>query len=77
MYVQFFSNSCSIASDLHFFLPFQRDVKAAEGTPLKDLITTEPITGIKVMPHWLAQPYFRPSPEQKKAYGRWDISLSD
>ena len=59
-----------------FFLPFQRDVKAAEGTPLKDLITTEPITGIKVMPHWLAQPYFRPSPEQKKAYGRYN-SLFD
>ncbi|PPQ71029.1 hypothetical protein CVT26_011494 [Gymnopilus dilepis] len=46
-----------------------RDAKAAEGTPLKDLITVEPITGIKVMPHWLAQPYFRPTPEQKKAYG--------
>ncbi|KIM41338.1 hypothetical protein M413DRAFT_445364 [Hebeloma cylindrosporum] len=45
-----------------------RDANAAEGTLLKDLITTEPITGIKVMPHWLAQPYFRPSPEQKKAY---------
>ncbi|KAF4610466.1 hypothetical protein D9613_007016 [Agrocybe pediades] len=45
-----------------------RDAKAAEGVPLKDLITVEPITGIKVMPHWLAQPYFRPSPEQKKAY---------
>lgn len=56
-----------------FFLPFQRDAKAAEGTPLKDLIITEPITGIKVMPHWLAQPYFRPSPEQKKAYGKWYI----
>lgn len=47
----------------------QRDAKEAESTPLKDLITIEPITGIKVMPHWLAQPYFRPSAEQKKAYG--------
>ncbi|KDR77005.1 hypothetical protein GALMADRAFT_139033 [Galerina marginata CBS 339.88] len=45
-----------------------RDEKAAEGTPLKDLITIEPITGIKMMPHWLAQPYFRPTQEQKKAY---------
>ena len=48
---------------------YQRDEKAAEGTPLKDLVTIEPITGIAVMPHWLAQPYFRPSAEQKKAYG--------
>ncbi|KAF9484057.1 Dus-domain-containing protein [Pholiota conissans] len=40
----------------------------AAGTSLKDLITVEPITGIKMMPHWLAQPYFRPSAEQKKAY---------
>jgi tRNA-dihydrouridine synthase 1 len=47
----------------------QRAEKEAAGTPLKDLITTEPITGIKMMPHWLAQPYFRPSAEQKKAYG--------
>ena len=60
-----------------FLLPFQRDAKAVEGTPLKDLITTEPITGIKVMSHWLAQPYFRPSPEQKKAYGKWWTSLFD
>ncbi|KAF8152971.1 Dus-domain-containing protein [Crassisporium funariophilum] len=48
----------------------ERDEKAAEGTSLKDLITTEPMTGIQVMPHWLAQPYFRPSPEQKKAFGQ-------
>ena len=34
-----------------------------------DLCGVEPVTGIKTMPHWLAQPYFRPSPEQKKAYG--------
>ncbi|KAF9045410.1 dihydrouridine synthase-domain-containing protein [Panaeolus papilionaceus] len=46
----------------------ERDEKAAEGKSLRDLITIEPITGIKVMPHWLAQPYFRPSPEQKKAF---------
>jgi tRNA-dihydrouridine synthase 1 len=40
-----------------------------EGVPVKDLITIEPITGIPVMPHWLAQPYFRPLPGQKKAFG--------
>ncbi|KAJ3494227.1 hypothetical protein NLJ89_g10852 [Agrocybe chaxingu] len=46
----------------------ERDEKAADGTPIKDLTTIDPVTGIKVMPHWLAQPYFRPLPEQKKAY---------
>jgi len=45
----------------------ERDEKAAEGVPVKDLITVEPTTGIPVMPHWLAQPYFRPLPDQKKA----------
>ncbi|KAF8961884.1 Dus-domain-containing protein [Flammula alnicola] len=52
------------------------DAKAAEGTTLKDLITVEPITGIKVMPHWLAQPYFRPSAEQKKAYAAAQATLA-
>jgi len=47
----------------------QRDAKAEEGTPLKNLITIEPITGIKVLPHWLAQPYFRPTAFQKEAEG--------
>jgi len=46
----------------------ERDEKAVEGVPIKDLISVEPITGIPVMPHWLARPYFRPLPEQKKAF---------
>ncbi|CAA7266293.1 unnamed protein product [Cyclocybe aegerita] len=46
----------------------ERDEKAAVGKPIRDLITIDPVTGIRVMPHWLAQPYFRPLPEQKKAY---------
>jgi len=46
----------------------ERDEKAVEGVPIKDLITIEPITGIPVMPHWLAQPYFRPLSDQKKAF---------
>ncbi|KAF9531073.1 dihydrouridine synthase-domain-containing protein [Crepidotus variabilis] len=45
-----------------------RDAKVAEGTPLKALTAVEPMTGLQVMPHWLAQPYFRPSPEQRKTY---------
>ncbi|KJA23918.1 hypothetical protein HYPSUDRAFT_201041 [Hypholoma sublateritium FD-334 SS-4] len=46
----------------------ERDERAATGTPLRDLCGVEPVTGIRTMPHWLAQPYFRPSMEQKKAY---------
>ncbi|KAF8661416.1 hypothetical protein AX16_001334 [Volvariella volvacea WC 439] len=37
--------------------------EAAKGTPLKNLITIDPITGLKYLPHWLAQPYFRPPPK--------------
>ncbi|KAG6808943.1 hypothetical protein H0H92_002287 [Tricholoma furcatifolium] len=41
------------------------DVEAEETTnegriPLKDLVTTDPDFGLSVLPHWLAQPYFRP-----------------
>lgn len=30
------------------------------GRKIDDLITIEPTTGLKVLPHWLSQPYFRP-----------------
>ncbi|KXN86804.1 tRNA-dihydrouridine(16/17) synthase [NAD(P)(+)]-like protein [Leucoagaricus sp. SymC.cos] len=40
----------------------ERDEKAATGKPLKDLIEKDPATGLQVMPHWLAQAYFRPPP---------------
>ncbi|KAF8875161.1 hypothetical protein BD779DRAFT_1613460 [Infundibulicybe gibba] len=43
----------------------ERDEEATRGTPLKDLITTDEKTGLALMPHWLAQPYFRPLPEPK------------
>lgn len=42
-----------------------RDSLEVAGTPLRELITIEPITGLAVMPHWLAQPYFRPPPSPK------------
>ncbi|TFK32239.1 Dus-domain-containing protein [Crucibulum laeve] len=32
----------------------------ASGKSIQDLITIEPTTGLQVLPHWLAQPYFRP-----------------
>lgn len=40
----------------------QRDAKAAEGRPIEELTTTDAATGLKILPHWLAQPYFRPTP---------------
>ncbi|KAG2022289.1 tRNA-dihydrouridine synthase 1 [Coprinopsis cinerea AmutBmut pab1-1] len=52
----------------------ERDAKEAtkDGTiPLEDLVTTCPKTGLRLMPHWVAQPYFRPlpvpQPPQEKA----------
>jgi hypothetical protein len=31
-----------------------------EGRTLEELIETDPVSGLKTLPHWLAQPYFRP-----------------
>jgi tRNA-dihydrouridine synthase 1 len=39
----------------------QRDAEAAKGTPEGE-IRLDPETGFKIVPHWLAQPYFRPPP---------------
>ena len=39
----------------------QRDAKAAEGT-IEGEIRLNRETGFKIVPHWLAQPYFRPPP---------------
>lgn len=41
----------------------QRDARAAEGTPVDELITVDPATGLKILPHWVAQPYFRARPQ--------------
>ena len=42
----------------------QRDAQVAHdtGVSLRELIKTDPATGLKILPHWLAQPYFRPLP---------------
>ena len=32
---------------------------------LRDLITKDVATGLDVLPHWLAQPYFRPLLEKR------------
>ncbi|XP_006453788.1 hypothetical protein AGABI2DRAFT_181833 [Agaricus bisporus var. bisporus H97] len=44
----------------------ERDEKSVGGRLLTELIETEPVTGIQVMPHWLAQPYFRPPPSKSQ-----------
>jgi len=40
----------------------ERDITEAlqSGKTIDDLVTIEPTTGLRVLPHWLAQPYFRP-----------------
>ncbi|KAF9645462.1 Dus-domain-containing protein [Thelephora ganbajun] len=37
-----------------------RDMKQVEGLPIEQLITVDSALGIKILPHWLAQPYWRP-----------------
>ncbi|KAJ3929394.1 MAG: Dus-domain-containing protein [Lentinula lateritia] len=37
-----------------------RDEKQAEGKSLDELVTIDEVTGFRVLPHWLAQPYWRP-----------------
>lgn len=32
---------------------------------MEELITLEPVSGLKILPHWLAQPYFRVSTTSK------------
>ena len=38
----------------------QRDARAVEDRGIETLITIDPKTGIKLLPHWVAQPYTRP-----------------
>ncbi|KAH9926379.1 uncharacterized protein B0H18DRAFT_1005790 [Fomitopsis serialis] len=40
----------------------QRDEKMVEGQPLEALVTVDSVTGLPILPHWLAQPYIRPPP---------------
>ena len=50
----------------------QRDMKQAEGVPIEQLVTVDSTLGIKILPHWLAQPYWRPLPPART----WDFPLS-
>ena len=38
----------------------QQDAEEAADQSIEELIMIEPTTGLKILPHWLAQPYFRP-----------------
>ena len=42
----------------------RRDAMAANDKTVEELITIDPATGLKILPHWVAQPYFRPPPIQ-------------
>jgi len=35
-------------------------MKEVEGLPVEKLIMVDPALGMKILPHWLAQPYWRP-----------------
>jgi len=47
----------------------QRDMEEAGGVPTEQLITVDATLGIKILPHWLAQPYWRPVTSRT-----WDFS---
>jgi len=42
----------------------KRDAAASASTPISHLITVDADTGLNILPHWLAQPYFRPVPSE-------------
>ncbi|EIW74043.1 Dus-domain-containing protein [Coniophora puteana RWD-64-598 SS2] len=47
------------------------EVPASEApSTLTEQITIEPVTGLPLIPHWLAQPYFRPLPIDDKYKGK-------
>lgn len=46
-------------------------MKEAEGVPIEQLVTVDPTLDIKILPHWLAQPYWRPPPCART----WDFPL--
>lgn len=45
-----------------FLTMIQRDAEAVKGQSLASLAEIDAATGFPVLPHWLAQPYFRPAP---------------
>jgi len=45
-----------------------RDISLAE------LVKVDEASGLRVLPHWLAQPYFRPSPPTAQGKGSKDAS---
>lgn len=40
----------------------RRDAMSVNDKSVEELITIDPATGLKILPHWVAQPYFRPLP---------------
>ncbi|KII88082.1 hypothetical protein PLICRDRAFT_125236 [Plicaturopsis crispa FD-325 SS-3] len=50
----------AIATELKARMDRDRAAAMAGGTSVDELIRIDEATGLKVLPHWLAQPYFRP-----------------
>ena len=40
---------------------------------MEELITIEPTCGLSILPHWLAQPYFRPAQAQQAAVEKEEV----
>lgn len=51
-------------------------MKEAEEVPIEQLITVDPTRGIKILPHWLAQPYWRPLPPPARTLGLLKLMFS-
>ena len=51
-------------------------MKEAEGVPVEQLVTLDPTQGIKILPHWLAQPYWRPFPHSASMLGPSQSTLN-
>ncbi|KAJ4470092.1 dihydrouridine synthase-domain-containing protein [Lentinula aciculospora] len=49
-----------------------RDAKQSEGKNLDELVTIDEATGLRVLPHWLAQPYWR-SPKPTVTLGEFSL----
>ncbi|KAK7037637.1 tRNA dihydrouridine synthase [Paramarasmius palmivorus] len=52
---------------------------AASGQDVEELVATEESTGLRILPHWLAQPYFRVTkkPQPKEGDGQVNVGAVD
>jgi tRNA-dihydrouridine synthase 1 len=44
---------------------FKRDAAQYTDKDIEDLVVVDQATGLKIYPHWVAQPYFRVGPQKE------------